>query len=118
MGKIFGFKKNERLKTRKNFSDLFKKGRRYSETLFTVYFKAAEQQEVVSRIGIVTSRKTGSAVWRNYLRRIIRESFRKIKQRLKIKGDLVVIFKPAAKEAVGKEIERRFVELLEKARLL
>ena len=61
-----------RLKKEKDFNLVFKKGKRlYSSTLTLVYFAAKE-----TKAGFCVSKKHGKSVKRNYIKRILGESFR------------------------------------------
>ncbi|MEF8726105.1 MAG: ribonuclease P protein component [Candidatus Bipolaricaulota bacterium] len=71
------FTKENRLKTEKDFSRVYRDGRRFEGDFFVFYL--LEKEEGKPRIGIVTPKGIGSAVERNRVKRIIRESFRKNK---------------------------------------
>lgn len=61
-----------RLKKEKDFNLVFKKGKRlFSQSLTLVYFAAPE-----TKAGFCVSKKHGKSVKRNYIKRILRESFR------------------------------------------
>ena len=61
-----------RLKKEKDFNLVFKKGKRlYSSSLTLVYFASHE-----TKAGFCVSKKHGKSVKRNYIKRILRESFR------------------------------------------
>ena len=61
-----------RLKKEKDFNLVFKKGKRlFSSSLTLVYFASNQ-----TKVGFCVSKKHGSSVKRNYIKRILRESFR------------------------------------------
>ncbi len=70
------------------------------------------------RLGVITAGKLGNAVVRSRARRLLRESFRLHQHRLDPAVDLVLV---ARLSIVGKrfgDVERDFLTLLRKARLL
>lgn len=69
------FPKKIRLVERRDFLRVYKQGRRERAAHFTVFFD--RNQLSFSRFGITVSKKLGSAVTRNRLRRIFREAIRK-----------------------------------------
>lgn len=71
------FTKENRLITEKDFSHVYRDGRRFEGDFFVFYL--LNKEEGKPRIGIVTSKHIGNAVERNRVKRIIRESFRKNK---------------------------------------
>ncbi|PIQ96850.1 MAG: ribonuclease P protein component [Nitrospinae bacterium CG11_big_fil_rev_8_21_14_0_20_56_8] len=86
----FSFRKNERLAKREQFDKVLSRGKRKRvENLFTLYLLPNGHQQ--GRLGIIASRKVGSAVKRNLVKRRIREVFRKIKHRIRPAMDIVVI---------------------------
>lgn len=76
------FPKEERLTGKKNFDDLYSKG----ITLFSINkiikatFLVINNQKPDIKIAVAVSKKAGTAVWRNRLKRLMKESFRKNKQ--------------------------------------
>jgi len=61
--------------TEKDFSRVYRDGRRFEGDFFIFYL--LNKEEGKPRIGIVTPKQIGNAVKRNRVKRIIRESFRK-----------------------------------------
>jgi ribonuclease P protein component len=89
----FGYTRSSRLLTPSDFRTVFKRNVRSHDRYFTVL---AHRSGNSPRLGSAVARKAcGSAVGRNRLKRIIRESFRHARERLP-KVDLVVIVKPGA----------------------
>lgn len=61
-----------RIKKEKDFTLLFNKGKRiYSDSLTLIYYPASEL-----KVGFVVSKKHGTSVKRNRIKRLLRESFR------------------------------------------
>ena len=62
----------QRLKKEKDFALVFKNGKRlFSNTITLLYFPSKE-----IKVGFVVGKKYGSAVKRNRIKRLLRESFR------------------------------------------
>lgn len=119
MPAAFTLSRTERLKKKKEFSDIYNTGKRYSTPWLTMYFKTAPGTGPgVSKFGIVASRKVGSAPERNYLKRVLREAYRRNKYRLKSPTLIVIVLKPAAREVPGARLQPAFIELCQKAHLI
>ncbi len=81
-----------RLKKEKDFNLVFKKGKRiFSSTLTLVYFASKE-----TKVGFCVSKKHGTSVKRNYIKRILRESFRSWTP--KLRQNFFFVFIPKVKE--------------------
>lgn len=70
-----------------------------------------------SRLGVVTSRRIGSAVVRNRARRLMREVFRLHQTDFREPVDLVLVARPGIKTAALSDVERDFLSLLQLAGL-
>jgi len=68
------YPKINRLRTKKDFSNLRDESKSYSDKFFRVYYK--KNNSKFSRIGISVSKKCGNAVFRNKVKRMTKESFR------------------------------------------
>ena len=71
-----------------------------------------------TRVGVITSRKIGKAVFRTRARRLLREAFRRNQHRVARKVDLVLV---ARASIVGKQfagVEADFITALRRAGLL
>jgi ribonuclease P protein component len=71
-----------------------------------------------SRLGVITARKVGSAVTRSRARRLLRESFRVHQGDLAQPVDLVLVARPSIADKTFAEVEKDFLTMLRKARLL
>lgn len=81
---------------------MFREGRRSADRLFTVLYRRSGEE--LSRLGMTASaRRIRSAVKRNRLRRLVRESFRQRAQELN--GlDVVVVMRDTAAAATNQEV--------------
>ncbi len=95
--KRFGLSKIERIKRKNDFSQVYNSGKiiysnsRKLKAIF--YLGKSESNSVKVAFGI--SKKAGNAVWRNRLRRLLRESYRLNKEILSdFNQSLLVVFSP------------------------
>jgi ribonuclease P protein component len=94
------FQKKERLAHRDDFARVYGLKCSAGDDVLVVY--AAPNELGFTRIGISVSRRVGIAVRRNYIRRRIREAFRKNKDQLPQGVDLICI---AKRDAGDKNID-------------
>ncbi|MEI7810800.1 MAG: ribonuclease P protein component [Ignavibacteria bacterium] len=77
--KKFGLSKDERIKSEKDFKLIYSAGKTaYSgnQKLKAVYIIEGNAGEGKIKIAAAVSKRAGNAVWRNRVKRLIRESFR------------------------------------------
>ena len=68
------FTKFQRIKNEKEIFSLLKTGKRRAYGLFTIIYR--KSSSTFDRVAIIVSKKNGSAVFRNKVKRIFREVFR------------------------------------------
>jgi ribonuclease P protein component len=71
------FRPDERIKSRAQFQDIYKRGARVHGRYSTLFVLANELP--IGRLGIAATKKLGGAVQRNRAKRLIREVFRRNK---------------------------------------
>jgi ribonuclease P protein component len=102
------FQPEQRLRTRREFDHVFRKGQRVGGRMFLLI--AVPNGRPGHRLGLAVSRKIGNAVTRNRARRLLKESFR----RLPAPGtseeglDLVVVVRPEIVDRTQAEVEGEF----------
>ena len=93
--RAFSFPKRERVLNRSDFVNANREGKRYHTANFAIALR--KNRPGVSRLGITASKKTGNAVTRNRIKRLIREFYRLHKPYLPQGCDIVI----AAKKGAG-----------------
>ncbi len=115
--KRLGFARSQRLKLGRDFSRTRLEGQRAVQGCLIANWRRLPAG-ATARLGVVTSRKIGSAVVRNRARRLLREAFRVHQRELTQPVDLVLV---ARQSIVGRglaEVEKDFVATLRRAGLL
>lgn len=102
--KSFSFTKKERLLKRTEFLAVTESGKKSHTASFIIFIRSNTLG--FSRIGITVSKKVGSAVERNRIKRLIREFFRLNKAGIETGIDIVVIAKRGAADKELREVSR------------
>ena len=113
-------RKQDKLRTRKDFDALKEHGKACRDPFFTVLVRAAVPDDPVqtTRYGIICSRKLHhSAVVRNRARRLITETFRLCKENILPCG-ILVIPRRAIFGAKQQEVQEHLLRTLKKAGLI
>ena len=114
--KVNSLRPIERIKKNSEFRIVLGRGERVESDNLTFYF--AENRLGFSRIGLSLSKKTGNAVKRNRIKRLVREVFRRQKKRFKEGYDIVVICRRALPEIKLTQMETIFNRVLSKSKIL
>ena len=96
-----------RLKVRKQYRQVYDRGRRVRCRNFTLFGLPNDLGH--SRLGVTATRKTGNAVVRNRTKRLLREIFRRQFRTLEPPVDLVVNVHRTMLERPFEELEKEFV---------
>lgn len=92
----FAFPKERRLRARREFVAAQESGRRVHTTHFVLVVARGPSASAPSRLGVTVTKKVGTAVRRNRVKRLVREAFRLCPDLLPSGIDLVVIAKDGA----------------------
>ena len=99
------FRKYERIRHQSDFKRVYAQGKKIVSFSFVLYIDLDSQRQY-RRLGITVSKKVGNAVNRNRCKRLVRELFRRNKEKFPPGSDVIVIVK---RDMVGK----RYAELEE-----
>ena len=110
--KNFSLTRNERVKKKRDFEKVYNAANVLfsSDRLIKVHFICSQNNVAVIKIAAAVSKKAGKAVWRNRVKRLIKESYRLNKKSLleKVllkKIQLLLVFSPnRLTEASNKKI--------------
>lgn len=107
----------KRIRHRKEFEAIREQGeRRAKGALIANWMLLPNGSEC--RLGIITTRKLGSAVVRNRARRLIRETFRLQCPKLKRPIAVVIVARPSIIGRKRQEVEQDFLAIMRRAKLL
>jgi len=101
----YGFPKENRLRTRRDFQRVYRQGRLLQGRYFRIFYL---ERRGPPRLGLTVSRKLGKAVARNRAKRVIREAFR-LNKDLFENIELVVHPRAAAMELSKRELRAQFL---------
>ncbi len=107
-GRVARFSRAFRLTARREFLAVYERGRRAGSTSFVMF--ALPNTIGHCRLGITVTRKSGSSVKRNRIKRVLRDVFRRHRADLSPALDLVVNARPGAPAASMAQVEREFLD--------
>ena len=106
----------KKLKKRWEFQRAYQKGSKYWNRYFVIYVFHNHFNNL--RLGITVSKKVGKSVQRNRVKRLIRESFRQLRPRIKTEYDIVVVGRTQARRLTCQEAKDGLFHLFRKAFIL
>lgn len=106
---LLNMKKFNSIKKNSDFQKVYRTGRSFANKLLVMYVIKTERED--TRIGISVSKKVGNSVVRHHITRLVRESYRLNKDRVKTGLDIVVVARATAKESDFKKIESAYLHL-------
>jgi ribonuclease P protein component len=115
--KAFSFAYFERLHVQRDFNKVFKNGIRVENKSIRILAYKRNDMLKTRRLGLVTSKKVGTAVVRNTTKRRLREIFRTNKHLLEPGLDLIFVSKPETALLGYSALKKIILGLLKKAKL-
>ncbi len=109
-------KKTVSIKENKDFKKLYYRGKSVANDILVVYFR--QNPYPYCRLGLTVSGKVGKAVVRNRVRRLIKESYRLMEDRIRKSMDIVVVARVKAASADFHAVNRALEKALEKSGIL
>lgn len=104
------------LKLNKDFRRLYRSGKSFAGGYLVVY--SLKNRLNQNRLGLTVSKSVGKAVVRNRIKRLIRESYFHMEQRLPTGFDFIIVARTRAAGKTQKQIESDLHYILNKAELL
>jgi len=106
------FPRSARVRAKPDFDRIFQHGRRTALPVLALHWLPSD---VPARLGLAVSRKVDkNAVGRNRIKRVLRDTFRRLREQLAA-GDFVVVARPPARQASGPELVAAFQGLLQRS---
>ena len=112
-----GLPRERRLKQGRDFTRVKAQGKRLVKGCMIANWLVLPPGST-SRVGVITSRRTGPAVARSRARRLLRESFRLHQRELLQPVDLVLVARPSIVDKRFAEVENDFLTVMHLAGLL
>ena len=101
------FTPQERIRKKKDFLFLYKKGNRYRGRYFNLIYLSNDLN--FSRMAVVVSKKVGGAVERNIIKRRFRTLFRRNKHIFTNPQDIILIVKKEIQDASWQSLEEEYL---------
>lgn len=109
-----GLKPRERIKKKKDFLFLYRKGTRVRAKFFNIIYH--ENGCGFSRLAVVVSRKIGKAVVRNKIKRWVRELFRRNKELIPFPLDMLVVATRGVEGITWEDYQEEYFQAVRKIR--
>lgn len=96
----------------KEFRRAYYRGRAFPSSVVVVYI--LKNHKGINRLGLTASKKIGKAVRRNRARRLMKEAYRLLEERLPVGYDFVMVARTRAVDATMPEIMKALKNSVEK----
>ncbi len=109
------FARYERIRRKRDFECVYDQGKKIVSSSFVLYLFINPTRQY-RRLGITVSKKVGNAVTRNRCKRVVREIFRKKKEKFPQGADVVVIVRREMVDKRYSDVLEEFYSILERPR--
>ncbi|UOQ95524.1 ribonuclease P protein component [Halobacillus shinanisalinarum] len=110
-------KKTYRVKKNEEFQQVFQHGQSFANRQLVLYYLKKEDQQHF-RIGLSVSKKIGSAVVRNQIKRYLRQAFHELEGEIISHYDFVIIARKPTHQMEFNEIKSSLTHVLSRSKLL
>jgi ribonuclease P protein component len=111
--RVYTFRPHDRLRVSSDYQRVKEKGRRARSTHFAVNFIPNGLRH--HRLGLVVQKRFWNAVWRNRIKRLLREWFRLHKHKIPLPGlDIVVVARQGSETLNLGGVTRELLAIFEK----
>ena len=107
--------KKDILRNKEDFSRIYKKGKSIGDRSIVLFYRKNNLE--YNRIAFLASKKVGNSVRRNRARRLMRESYRFLKDSLKDGYDIIFIARNSINDRKAQEVDRSMRNAVRKAKL-
>lgn len=107
--------KKDILRRKDDFTSLYRKGRSVGERYIVLFYK--KNNLSYNRIAFLASKKVGNSVKRNRARRLMKESFRFLKDEIKVGYDIIFIARTTINDKKFFDVKKSMYNALRKAKL-
>jgi ribonuclease P protein component len=98
----------ERIRNKQDFLFLFKEGKRHKDKYFNLIYSPNSLS--FSRMAVIVSKEVGNAVFRNKMKRWMRDLFRRNKEYLKHNLDILIIIKKDIQETSWTNLRENYLQ--------
>lgn len=104
------YPKKDRIRSRKEFQELYKTGKKFSTRYYLIFYKSTSDSSGLPhkgmRLGISIPGRLGNAVFRNYQKRVLRGYFRKEVKKMSVPRTMLFVLRqrPESREALLEDL--------------
>ena len=106
----------EVLRSKKDFTEIYNKGKSLGDRYVVVFHR--ENHLDYTRTAFLASKKVGKSVQRNKARRLMKESYRELKDEVKPGRDIIIIARNTINQAEYRQVKKSLRSALTRGKLL